>query len=142
MSNFSDVGDFHTKFALPTSEDRFPGLLTDETFMFRYQFLQEELQELLKAHREGNLEDFADALVDLVYVALGTAHMAGVPWEELWAEVQRANMGKVRATESSQSKRGSSLDVVKPMGWRPPDVAQVLRDRERDLLRRMDRRVA
>jgi len=44
----------------------------------------------------------------------------------LWNEVQRANMSKVRASSESQSKRGSSLDVIKPEGWRGPDIQGVL----------------
>ena len=41
--------------------------------------------------------DHYDALIDLTYVAMGTAYMMGLPWQDLWDEVQRANMSKVRA---------------------------------------------
>jgi len=46
-----------------------------------------------------------------------------------FTEVQRANLAKERAAGATdrRSKRGSGLDVVKPEGWRPPDVAGVLR---------------
>ncbi len=136
-TQFEMVGDFHRKFELPVTpapacaswDRRPPAILDHETFLFRYQFLAEELHELLAAHRRGDLPAAADALADLVYVALGTAHMMGVPFDAVFAEVQRANMGKERASSSSdgRSKRGSALDVVKPEGWKPPDVAGVLR---------------
>jgi predicted HAD superfamily Cof-like phosphohydrolase len=45
---------------------------------------------------------------------------------EMWTDVQRANMTKVRATDSSQSKRKTSLDVIKPEGWIGPDGGRIL----------------
>jgi hypothetical protein len=68
----------------------------------------------------------ADALVDIVYVAMGTAYMMGLPWQQLWDEVQRSNMDKVRASDASQSKRKNSLDVVKPQGWVGPDLKSII----------------
>lgn len=128
---FEDVGHFHQRFDLPCARpDRGPiarpRLLDEETFRFRLKFLKEEIEELEDAHDTRRLDKFADALVDLVYVALGTAHLAGVPFEAVWREVHAANMKKVRATSAEQSKRGSTLDVVKPPSWQPPDVARVL----------------
>lgn len=130
-SSFELVGDFHKKFGLKetVTEGAGPPAIVDyETFLFRYQFLQEELQELLKAYRAKDLPGIADALADLVYVALGTAHLMLIPFDEVFEEVQRANMQKERSKSDGdpRSKRASLLDVVKPEGWRPPDVAGVL----------------
>lgn len=137
-SNYSDVGRFHEKFDLqfvgyltvggyimPS-----PRLLDQETYEFRNDFMQEELDEFAEAHADGDLPKMADALIDLVYVAMGTAHMMGLPWQELWDEVQRANMSKERAVsrDDSRSKRKNSLDVVKPDGWTPPDIDGVLKE--------------
>lgn len=126
---FNDVAEFHRKFDLPTFwDDVEPHLLDDELTAFRTKFMEEELEEFKTAVAQGNLADAADALVDLVYVAMGTAHMMHLPWHELWAEVQRANMAKARAAQDgSDSKRGSAFDVVKPEGWRPPDIEGVLK---------------
>ena len=66
----------------------------------------------------------ADSLVDLVYVAKGTAVMCGLPWRELFCEVQRANMEKV----PGMTKRGNLMDVTKPVGWRPPDIEAILEE--------------
>lgn len=49
-----------------------------------------------------------------------------LPLQDLWDEVHKANMRKVRGTEQT-SKYGNSFDVVKPEGWTPPDIASVLR---------------
>ena len=132
MDNFDDVGVFHQKFGLVNSTftKPHPRLLDDDTYAFRYGFLAEELREFKDAHLAGNLAEAADALVDLVYVVLGTAHMMGLPWHELWDEVQHANMQKVRApsaeASASSTGRGSVLDVIKPEGWQPPNIEGVL----------------
>lgn len=41
-------------------------------------------------------------------------------WDMLWDDVQRANMSKERAVRADQSKRGSTHDVFKPVGWIAP----------------------
>lgn len=129
MTNFTDVGDFHRKFELHAS-DRVAGPVevSDELFEFRRRFLQEELEELITAWVGGDVAGQADALIDLVYVAMGTAHLFGFPWEALWDEVQRANMSKMRATTTMMGPRqNSSHDVIKGPDFVPPDVAGVLR---------------
>jgi len=133
-SNFRDVGKFHEKFDLPRShydykEDRMaePIRIHADLFDFRVDFLQEELQEYIVAWSNNDLPGMADALIDLVYVAMGTAHLHQFDWDQLWTTVQRANMTKMRATSEDQSKRGSTFDVVKPKGWTPPDIKGVLR---------------
>lgn len=120
-----DIADFHRRFALkPLAK---PGFLDDDGMMFRVKFLREEVEELVTAWGKKDLPDAADALVDVVYVALGTMYLMGLPLDALWDEVQRANMTKVRAGNADESKRGSVLDVVKPPGWIAPDIAGVLR---------------
>ena len=126
MTYFADVGAFHAKFDLPRYGDGEPPRLPDpDVALFRGKFLQEELDEFRTSVEAGSLYDAADALADLVYVALGTAHMMGLPFDEIWAEVQRANMTKVRASSSADplSKRNHRLDVVKPVGFVPPNHA-------------------
>lgn len=126
---FRDVGNFHRKFALDTSDDNpGPKAWNDEMLAFRSKFMEEELDEFYEGRAEHDHAKMADALIDLVYVAMGTAHLLGYPWEQLWAEVQAANMQKQRArNDGSDSKRGSSLDVIKPAGWTPPNIEGVLR---------------
>lgn len=131
MNLFWDVRKFHQKFGLPyffTAEGK-PHLLDPDVQQFRERFLEEELGEFEQACAAGDLAKAADALVDLVYVALGTAHMMHVPFDDVWRAVQEANMAKERASGSgdARSTRGHTMDVVKPAGWRPPDVAGVLR---------------
>lgn len=130
MSNFGDVGWFHKRFELhEVSWDGDPGPteITPELLEFRTRFLKEELQEFTDASLVMDHAAMADALIDLVYVAMGTAHFFGYPWQELWDDVQRANMAKERAAaDGSNSARQSAWDVVKPEGWVPPKTAEIL----------------
>ena len=118
-TELEDVRSFHTKFGVPMASR--PAFLSEDLEEFRTKFMQEELDEFTEACSLGDMEKAGDALVDLVYVALGTALMMGLPWPELWTEVQRANMAKRRAQSASESKRGHATDVVKPEGWVGPN---------------------
>jgi len=125
QSNFKDVLDFHLKFRVPIA-DR-PSLLDADAQQFREKFLMEEYTEFVESYRQEDLEGCADALVDLVYIAMGTAVIMGLPWQELWDRVQAANMTKRLAKpDGSDSKRGNPLDVVKPPGWVGPNHTDLL----------------
>jgi predicted HAD superfamily Cof-like phosphohydrolase len=127
MSDYSDVGEFHMKFGLPRHGDGVkPGMPDADAMRFRVSRLVEEIDELRVAVAADDFPAAADALVDLVYIALGTAHFCRLPWPELFAEVQRANMSKRRAASPNESRHGTSLDVVKPEGWRPPNIIGIL----------------
>lgn len=128
MTNFDKVGEFHRKFGLASADQTLPTLVDAETFLFRYQFIMEEAQEILKAYRDGDIVELADGIADLLYVTYGLAHMCGIPADAVFAEVQRSNMMKERATGSDdhRGKRNSALDVVKPVGWKPPNIREVI----------------
>lgn len=121
----SDINDFSSKF-IPDLKPTFPRELPKDMSEFRIGFMQEELDEYIESVKNHDLEGQLDALVDLVYVAIGTAWLQGLPFSEGWDEVQRANMSKVRAENPNQSKRKSKYDVVKPEGWRGPDIKRVI----------------
>lgn len=87
-----------------------------------------------------DLEKVLDGYVDLFYVALGSIRLHGLhtgspkfaPYayvsrlEHAFNRVHAANMSKERATSTSVSKRGSPYDVVKPEGWQPPDLKDLV----------------
>lgn len=130
QSNFDDVGDFHSKFDLDNVTHSRPGPRDwdDDLLAFRIKFLEEEFREFVEGVDLGDHAKMFDALIDLAYVAFGTAHLLGYPWQAGWNQVQAANMKKERAAaDGSNSVRNSSFDVVKPPGWQPPDIAGVLR---------------
>ena len=114
-SNFSDVKALHEKFDLPRPD--FPVLPGSSLFIFRSNFMPSELMEFNEAYFDGDLTKMADALVDLVYVAMGTAVALGIPWQKCWESVHSANMTKVRVDNGTGYKHGLS----KPDGWVSPN---------------------
>lgn len=143
---FADIAAFHEKFGLEYGGK--PRFLPEELATFRIGFMAEELgeyclddiaitegidvmfRELLQENAVPQtvpLDKQLDALVDLVYVALGTAYLQGFNFNEAWRRVHEANMRKVRATRAEDSQRGSTSDVVKPVGWTAPDLSDLVR---------------
>lgn len=119
-----DIEDFHEKFGLLYQGP--PRELPEHIDVFRLGFMTEELIEY---HNSRTLHDKLDALVDLTYVVLGTAHLHGFNFREAWRRVHEANMKKVRASEAEQSKRKSTQDVIKPDGWKAPDLSDLVEGR-------------
>ena len=113
-----DVADFH-EMILQDHDENYPSLVSLEYCVERSRFLAEELDEFAIAAGEANIVGLADALADLVYVALGTAYKMGLPFDDIWAAVHEANMRKV----SGQTKRGNRVDAMKPTGWIGPEAA-------------------
>ena len=120
-SMWADIVKFHKTFNIPQLV--VPAVGNDEMMQFREKFLEEELQEFKDAVMRGDRVKAFDALIDLVYVAMGTAYICNFPWQEGWDIVQTANMRKVRAEKKEDSTRGTTFDVVKPEGFVPPDKA-------------------
>lgn len=141
-----DIERFHQKFGLEYNGK--PRILDKALFTFRRGFMQEELDEyseeqagLEVALKSDNglpdnrrialgLHQQLDALVDEVYVVLGTAYLqfGRKIFNAAWDRVQSANMAKVRCEKEGDSKRGSTFDVIKPEGWTPPDHHDLVRD--------------
>ncbi len=91
---------------------------------FRINRLHEEVKEYVDAARAKQLPEQLDALIDLIYIALGNLHLHGFSPEaiaEAWYRVHRANMSKERATDKNPGKYGSKIDIVKPPGWVAPN---------------------
>ncbi len=124
-SYFEDVKEFHEKFGVEPT--KLGNMLKTEDQFFRLNTLLEELQEYLNGISQHDYEMALDSLVDLIWFACGTAHVHGFDFDEAWKRVREANMAKVRATDASQSKRGTKLDIVKPEGWKPPDLSDLIK---------------
>lgn len=122
MRYFEDVYRFHQRFGLPRPLEVVE--LEESLARFRDAFLEEELIEHQKAREEGDAAKELDALVDLVYVALGYAVMRGFDFDEAWNRVHAANMRKVSGVPSA---RHATADVVKPPGWTPPDLSDLVK---------------
>jgi predicted HAD superfamily Cof-like phosphohydrolase len=130
MDVFKAVQEFHDKFEVSDDIGRDPHLLESDVSDYRIGFLQEELDEYIIATESHDAEECLDALVDLVYVALGTCDLHGYDFNEAFSRVHDANMSKVRVESVKESfattGRGHILDVVKPDGFLSPDLSDLV----------------
>lgn len=126
-----DVERFNREvIGLPVPEA--PRVLSGDRREFALQAMAEELGEFTDASERGDVAEAADALVDLIYFAMGRLLEMGVPPGPVWEVVQAANMAKERG---QLSKRPNSLgyDAVKPEGWTAPDHSWLLHVQIEDL---------
>lgn len=77
---------------------------------------------ITRCHEHADLERVADALADIAYVVEGSNLEFGIDSGPVLDEVHRANMAKAGGPVREDGKR------MKPAGWTPPDIAEVLRD--------------
>ena len=111
------VKNFHLKHGYPTAVR--PHLAPFALGNQRYEFMREELEEYAAAIECGSLDGVADALADLIYVALGTAVVFGIDIAQIFEEVHRSNMTK-DALDPLTKKGG------KGPGYEPPRIAELL----------------
>jgi len=87
--------------------------------IFAVGHLKEEVKEFYESTVNGDLPEAADALIDMIYVALGRLHEMGVPASPIFDEVHRRNMEKMRGRKEREIE--DDADAVKPGDWTPPD---------------------
>lgn len=94
-----------------------PTMLYRDRQEFALTALNEEVGELKEAFADGDISAAADALVDLIYFALGRLMEMGVPVQNIWDDVHFKNMMKRKGDKG----RGTATDAIKPEGWVSPD---------------------
>lgn len=129
---FDDTFDFQVKYGLMSREEMFekaPYFIEKDNLMMKIGHLKEELAEIEKAAENGDLAEFADGIIDLIYVAAGLGNLCRLPMKELWNDVQNSNMvGKERVTSlDNATKRGSTFDVRKTDKWVGPRGADIIK---------------
>jgi predicted HAD superfamily Cof-like phosphohydrolase len=118
-----DVRDFHVACDIPISDK--PQIPDAQRVQLRLDLINEEGTELFEACARGDIVGIADGIIDLVYVTLGMALEFGIPFQQVWDEVQNSNMRK-RDPATGKVRRREDGKILKPEGWTPPDIAGVL----------------
>lgn len=142
-----DITEFHEHFGIAYNGK--PRVLDHDLGEFRFKFGKEEWSEWYDASYNAHqalaagideaelvhqLELQFDAMIDEMYVQLGTAYLQGFfpMFVEGWRRVHEANMKKVRAGDAAESLaatgRGHASDIIKPAGWTPPKHTDLLED--------------
>jgi predicted HAD superfamily Cof-like phosphohydrolase len=89
------VEEFHEKFLIGNNHEY--TLLDEKTSELRYNLIKEENEEYLEACKNGDIVEIADALGDILYIALGSLLKHGLQYkiDEVFDEIHRSNMSKL-----------------------------------------------
>lgn len=85
------------------------------------------LEAIARVDPEMDLTATAHELADLAYVIFGTCVQLGIDLVPVFRAVHAANMAKLGG------ERRPDGTILKPAGWRPADVAAVLREQGAEL---------
>ena len=98
----------------------------DRIYELRQELIREEHKEYLDAEGNGDYVEMVDGLLDKIVVEWGTllALVGPEAAKELAAEVSRSNLDKVIGPGLPKFRDDGK--VIKPEGWRGPDIVGVL----------------
>lgn len=124
MTNIQhDVEDFMVAADQPYAYIAKYGDLEDQEILYM-SLIEEEYLELVEAFKNKDVVETADAICDLVWVAMGLASTLGIDFESCWKEVTDSNMSKV--VSGKLMKNPKTGKVMKPDTYFPPNLARVL----------------
>ena len=107
------VRDFQEKFGHPIAER--PTMMEPERAKKRYAWMLEEINEFLEAE---DITEQADAMIDVMYFALGTLVEMGIKPDRLFEIVQDANMAKL--WPDGKPHYNEMGKTIKPSTWEDP----------------------
>jgi predicted HAD superfamily Cof-like phosphohydrolase len=119
------VKTFHIAADVPVHS--VPAFPNEARCKLRRHLLMEEFDEFTRALEARNMTECADALADIIYVAIGTALELGIPLAECWDEVQASNMAKIDPVTGKVVRREDGK-ILKPKGWQAPDIEGIIMD--------------
>tara|TARA_B100001758_G_C18017067_1_gene406080 strand:+ start:152 stop:538 length:387 start_codon:yes stop_codon:yes gene_type:complete len=119
------VKKFHESFSIENKEEPTANI-SERTFNLRFKLMQEENQEYLEACKNGDLNEIADALGDMMYILCGTilAHGLQNKIELIFEEIQKSNMSKL-------DKYGNPIyredgKILKSSNYFKPNISKIL----------------
>ncbi|AXN53327.1 MazG-like nucleotide pyrophosphohydrolase [Mycobacterium phage Thonko] len=123
MTNILDAtADFMT-----ASGQTFANGLSDlDLRKLRRNLLAEEVEEYFDGEDRDDPVEIADGLADMIVIAYGTllAYFGEDAAREVCREVFRSNLAKIG--EDGTVARRDDGKILKPEGWKPPDIRRVL----------------
>ena len=118
------VYEFHETYGAMISNT--PVLPDTNTRKLRIDLLKEELDEFINGEAANNIVEIADALGDIMYVAIGAAISYGIPIDAVFSEIHRSNMSKLGADGKPIYREDGK--VLKGPNYTKPDVARIIRE--------------
>ena len=117
MNLFGDINTFHEACDQEPSEanyDMYLGLIA------------EEYNELADAIAADDKVEQLDALIDILVVTMGAIRAAGWDSEGAWKEVMDTNFAKIDP-ETGKVRKREDGKVLKPEGWKAPELTQFIK---------------
>jgi len=116
--------EFHTAFNLPQRDT--PTIIPDNEFQLRHKIFTEEVDELYDAYQCNDIIGVTDAIIDCLYVLIGTAVQFGIAnkLNACFAEVHRSNMSKLGDDGKPVMRKDGK--VMKGPNFVRPDLNKVL----------------
>ena len=113
QKEWNDVRDFQRAFGHPHRDT--PEMITADRAQIRANWMLEEINEFLEA---DEIVEQADAMIDLMYFAIGTLVEMGVKPDGIWQIVQDANMAKLWPDGKPHHREDGK--TIKPPTWEDP----------------------
>lgn len=95
--------------------------ISDENAKLYFNLIKEEYQELMDANVANDEIERLDACMDLIWVTLGYCIAKGYDIKGAWEEVANSNLAKIDV-KSGKVIKNELGKVMKPEGWKPPDL--------------------
>jgi predicted HAD superfamily Cof-like phosphohydrolase len=99
--------------------------ISDENAKLYFNLIKEEYEELMTANRDNDEIERLDACMDLIWVVLGYCISKGYDVKGAWNEVALTNLRKIDKATGKVIKNEAGK-VMKPEGWKPPDLSKFI----------------
>lgn len=96
-----------------------------DNYVMYLNLINEEFEELKEAVSADDKVEQLDALVDILVVTIGAIRCAGWDGEGAWEEVMKTNFAKIDP-ETGKVRKREDGKVLKPEGWKAPELEQFL----------------
>ena len=103
------------------------GELNEAQYKLYSDLIDEEFNDEFKhALASNDRVEQLDALIDILVVTIGAIHSGGFDSEGAWKEVMKTNFAKID-TETGKVRKREDGKVLKPTGWKAPELAQFIK---------------
>ena len=117
---------FHKKFNIDYL-DKPSAKIPEKIKELRFKLMEEENLEYLKATKDNDIIEIADALGDMLYILCGTIISHGLQYkiEQIFQEIQNSNMSKLG--ENGKPIYREDGKVLKGPNYFKPDIGKILK---------------
>lgn len=119
-SNFKKVEEFHRAFGVTMGNYDMPQFVDVE---LRKSLINEEVREVMKAFKSGDLRNLAKELSDLLYVVYGTGVALGLELDKAFDLVHNSNMSKLG--DDGKPVIRDDGKILKGPKYQEPDMSSI-----------------